>query len=124
MGGGWSTDASRKYVVYHLIPEYFFFRPHLDCNDDLKVAGEHRCVQCNAFLPDQASLRSHVRQRHTYPVRKGTVTYRKTYCEVQLFCQKQFPRVQLLGDYLMRHDKVTGHVTVSDGVLSYMINNM
>ena len=71
------------------------------------MAGEHRCVQCNAFLPDKASLRSHVRQRHTYPVRKGTVAYRKAYCEVQLRFQEQLPRVQLLGGYLMRNSHMT-----------------
>ena len=108
---GW-LDGSAEWVehrhftesTHHLIAEYFFFRPQLDCNDDLEVAGEHRCIQCNAFLPDQTSLRTHILQRHTYPVCRGTVAYRKAFCKVQQrFQQEQLPRVRLLGGYLMRN---------------------
>ena len=100
--------------THHLVEEFFFFRPHLDCNDSLEVAGEHRCVQCNAFLPDQDRLRS---QTHV-PSNAGDSDLPKGFYEGTTAVPGAAPAHSAVGrvsSEKQTHVKMAGHVADSGG---------
>ena len=78
----WMYHVHFQEEARNLIDEFFFVNSHLDFYSVLEVPWEHRCVQCNEFLRNDDVLKAHVLAEHTYPVKKGTLSYKKTYVSV------------------------------------------
>ena len=100
---GWN-DGQLKWILhkqfqvgcYHLIDNYFTVHFYLNRAGDLEVPWEFRCKQCNEQFTDDETLGRHVVASHTFPVHRGTVSYRKTECVVHHRFQETLPRVKLL----------------------------
>ena len=120
------TDGACKWLLHkhfgpecqHLVDNFFATHFYLDPSSGVEVPDEHRCVQCNKQCTRDQDLQSHVPCEHTFPVRKGTRTYRKTLAVVRQRFQDSLSKVCMSdGSELQNKYKATwvGMIFTADG---------